>query len=80
MDPRIERIANAVEFLKGRIGGMEPETGIVLGSGLGKLADRISDPVVVPYREIPGFPFPILPEHSVNYVETFLLEIAKRLN
>ncbi len=68
MDPRIERIANAVEFLKGRIGGMEPETGIVLGSGLGKLADRISDPVVVPYREIPGFPVSTAIGHKGNFI------------
>lgn len=68
MDPRIERIANAVEFLKGRIGGMEPETGIVLGSGLGKLADKISDPIVVPYREIPGFPVSTAIGHKGNFI------------
>ena len=41
---------------------------------------KFSAPPGTAYREIPGFPFPIFPEHSVNYVETFLLEIAKRLN
>ena len=56
MDPRIERINNAVDFVRERIGGRVPQVGIVLGSGLGKLAEKISDKTVIPYREIPGFP------------------------
>ena len=55
MDQRMERINNAVDYLKGRLGSKEPVVGIVLGSGLGKLADKISGQTVVPYREIPGF-------------------------
>jgi xanthosine phosphorylase len=33
-----------------------PEVGIVLGSGLGAVADAVEDPVVLPYDELPGFP------------------------
>ncbi len=46
------------EYLKERIiaaGKSMPETAIVLGSGLGKLADCIDDPLVIPYGEIPHF-------------------------
>jgi purine nucleotide phosphorylase len=39
-----------------RAGGLIPRVGVVLGSGLGPLADDVADPVVVPYGELPGFP------------------------
>ena len=42
--------------------------GIVLGSGLGKLADRIENPVVIPYREIPGFPESTAIGHKGNFI------------
>ena len=35
---------------------LEPRVGIVLGSGLGGLADEIEDAVAIPYGEIPGWP------------------------
>jgi xanthosine phosphorylase len=40
-----------------------PEVGIVLGSGLGAVADAVEDPVVVPYDELPGFPRPSVEGH-----------------
>jgi purine-nucleoside phosphorylase len=33
----------------------KPTIGLVLGSGLGVLADEIENPVIIPYHEIPGF-------------------------
>jgi purine nucleotide phosphorylase len=39
-----------------RAGGLVPRVGVVLGSGLGPLADDVADPVAVPYGELPGFP------------------------
>ncbi|MDR7314059.1 purine-nucleoside phosphorylase [Brevibacillus nitrificans] len=33
----------------------KPTIGLVLGSGLGVLADEIENPVIIPYNEIPGF-------------------------
>ena len=43
-----------VEFLKGEIGNFVPEIGIILGSGLGELADEYCD-IAVSYSEIPNF-------------------------
>ena len=49
MDERVARIYSAAEYIKGRIGASaEPLAGIVIGSGLGKLADKIENPVVIP--------------------------------
>ena len=44
----------AVEFIKNKIGDFKPEIGIILGSGLGELADEYCD-VAIPYSEIEGF-------------------------
>ena len=36
--------------------GLEPLVGVVLGSGLGRLADEVESRVEIPYAEIPGWP------------------------
>lgn len=52
----IEKIHQASDYLRLRLQGSElPIIGIVLGSGLGLLADRIEDAVEIPYGEIPNF-------------------------
>ena len=45
---------NTINFLKEKIGNFSPEIGIILGSGLGELADEYCD-IAVPYTEIPNF-------------------------
>ena len=58
MEARLERIDTSANYIQNILEGvgLKPVVGIVLGSGLGKLADQISQPVTIPYREIPGFP------------------------
>lgn len=41
--------------LRSKTGWIEPQVGIILGSGLGSIADEIENPVVIPYSEIPNF-------------------------
>ena len=45
-----------------------PRVGIVLGSGLGAVAEAVSDAVVVPYEELPGFPRPTVAGHAGSAV------------
>ena len=40
-----------------------PRVGVVLGSGLGAVADAVEDQVVVGYEELPGFPRPSVEGH-----------------
>ncbi len=40
-----------------------PEVGIVLGSGLGSLADDLVDPVAIPFADLPGWPSATAPGH-----------------
>lgn len=68
MDERTARIDSAVEFIKGRIGDFRPVAGIVLGSGLGKLGESISDPITVPYSSIPGYPVSTATGHKGNFI------------
>lgn len=41
-----------------------PRVGVVLGSGLGAVADAVEDAVVVGYEELPGFPRPTVSGHA----------------
>ena len=64
----IEAIHAASHYVKEHIGGLSPEVGIVLGSGLGKLSDQIKDPITIPYSAIPGFPISTAIGHKGNYI------------
>jgi purine-nucleoside phosphorylase len=63
-----DAVANVVEFLRPRLKGFGPRVAIVLGSGLGALAEKVERPVRVPYRDIPGFPEAGVAGHSGELV------------
>jgi purine-nucleoside phosphorylase len=46
----------------------EPHIAVVLGSGLGAFADELSDPITIPYSEIPGWPVSTAVGHSGKLV------------
>ncbi len=54
----------SLTVLRQRAAGLEPRIAVVLGSGLGALAEALESPVVVPYRQLPGFPTPTVPGHA----------------
>ena len=58
----------AAEYIAAKLDGKKPFAGIVLGSGLGKLADKIENPIVIPYKEIPGFPVSTAVGHKGNFI------------
>jgi purine-nucleoside phosphorylase len=43
---------------------LEPRVGIVLGSGLGSLADQLADAVAIPFADLPGWPRATAPGHA----------------
>lgn len=47
---------------------LRPKTAIILGSGLGELAEHIQDAEIIPYREIPGFPASSVAGHAARLV------------
>lgn len=68
MNPRMAIIDEAASALASRLQGREPIAGIILGSGLGNLADKIADPIVVPYVDLPGFPTASAIGHKGNFI------------
>jgi xanthosine phosphorylase len=54
----------AAAAIRERAGGFAPTVALVLGSGLGGIADRVEDPLVIDYRDLPGFPRPSVAGHA----------------
>jgi len=49
-------VAAAARIIQSRLGGLKPKIAIILGSGLGGLADKVESAVKISYAELPGFP------------------------
>jgi len=72
MDKRMSVIEEAAAFLSSWLDGRKPVAGIILGSGLGQLAEEIEDPIIVPYVRIPGFPEATAVGHKGNFICGYL--------
>lgn len=64
----LETINAAAAYVRKQIGDLQPTVGIVLGSGLGKLADQIENPVEIPYKDVPGFPVSTAIGHKGSFI------------
>lgn len=60
--------AAAAEAIAARAPGFRPRIALILGSGLGSLADAIADPVVIPYADLPGFHVSTVAGHAGRLV------------
>lgn len=63
----MNEISKAADYIQSKI-GQAPEIGLILGSGLGVLADEIEEAVKMPYEEIPGFPVSTVEGHAGQLV------------
>ena len=59
----LERVTAAADFIRKRW-SQTPDVAIILGTGLGKLAEAIERPVVIEYPEIPDFPVSTVESHA----------------
>ena len=59
----LERIQETATFLKGKM-HTQPETAIILGTGLGSLVNEITDKYEIAYKDIPNFPLSTVEGHS----------------
>ena len=64
--------ARAAESIRARVGSAMPVAGIILGSGLGGLAERITGPVAVPFADVPGFPTATVTGHAGKLISGML--------
>lgn len=61
-------VGSATDAVRNRLGKLKPRVAIVLGSGLGFLADEVVEPIRIPYHTIPGFPEPGVAGHKGELV------------
>lgn len=60
----IEQIKETAEFLKSKIEGFTPSTGIILGTGLGSLINDVEIDFSFSYENIPNFPVSTVEQHA----------------
>lgn len=58
-----QMVQEAAAYIKG-LANQSPEVGLILGSGLGVLADYIENPITIPYQDIPHFPQSTVEGHA----------------
>ncbi len=62
-----DQLRETVAFIQAQ-GVQEVEFGLILGSGLGELANDIQDPICIPYEKIPHFPVSTVAGHAGQLV------------
>src|SRR5690554_1603532 len=62
-----EKAVTAAAYIQKRA-AQSPKIGLVLGSGLGVLAEQMTRAVKIPYRDIPSFPISTVPGHAGQLV------------
>ncbi|MDM5316031.1 purine-nucleoside phosphorylase [Fictibacillus sp. b24] len=62
-----KQLQTSAEFIQSKLTST-PKIGLILGSGLGILAEEIENPVVIPYSEIPEFPVSTVEGHAGQLV------------
>lgn len=61
----LTQIREAADFIRSRH-AQAPRVGIICGTGMGALAEKVEDKTVIPYKEIPNFPLSTVESHSGN--------------
>ncbi|GHV44018.1 purine nucleoside phosphorylase [Spirochaetia bacterium] len=59
----LKKAEETIRYIRGKT-ALQPETGLVLGSGLGALGEKLEDPVIFPYEELPHFLKSTAPGHK----------------
>lgn len=63
----LEKIQQTADYLRSKVADM-PHVAIILGTGLGPIADIIENKTGIPYKEIPNFPVSTVQGHSGNFI------------
>lgn len=65
---RLAAVSAATSVVSSRLEGRRPTVAVVLGSGLGHVAERVQDAIRIPYGVIPGFHVPTVVGHKGELV------------
>ena len=63
----LEQIDQARDVVAGKI-HIQPKIGLILGSGLGELAEQVENSDVIPYNQLPHWPQPTIQGHKGRLV------------
>lgn len=63
----IEKVLESYKYIKNKIEDI-PEVAVILGSGLGCLADEVKDKIVIEYESIPNFPKSTVAGHAGEFI------------
>lgn len=64
----LAKINETVHYIQNKLDGRRPSVALVLGSGLGDLADQVTDPVKISFGDIPHFPISTVEGHAGQIV------------
>ncbi|MEE9454182.1 MAG: purine-nucleoside phosphorylase [Paracoccaceae bacterium] len=64
--------SEAADIIKSRAGTEAPVAGIVLGSGLGTLAQDVKEAITIPFTDLPGFPVSTVSGHAGSIMVGYL--------
>lgn len=65
--PYKQKVEETVAFLRQRISA-PPEVVLILGTGLGRIAEEVEDSLILPYEDIPHFPRSTVTSHAGNLI------------
>lgn len=68
MDDLMTKLYEARDYINSKTNNLKIYAGLVLGSGLGDLADEIENPIYVDYKDIPHFPVSTVSGHKGRFV------------
>ena len=68
MDYTMKQYEESAQFIRSRLGDFVPRAAMVLGSGLGYLAEEVENPIAIGYQDIPHFKASTAPGHKGRLV------------
>ena len=72
MNNYLEKINESASYISAMLEGKRPVVGIILGSGLGELAEKIENKITIPYAAIPNFAQSTAVGHKGNLIAGML--------
>ena len=64
----LQQYQESADVLRRHLGNFSPRCLVILGSGLGALADEVESPVMVPYADVPHMKISTAPDHAGRFV------------
>ena len=72
MEKTVSPTIEAADYVQSKLGDFQPEVALILGSGMGILADEVENPIRIPYSEIPHYPESTVKGHAGRLVAGML--------